>query len=267
MPRRINEEVTGNLSDQQHNALALYGQGNEVREVAEIMGISEYTAKEHLLRARRRLGARNNAHALKIAYDLGLMTGTYAREKEAALAAQLTEQTELAEQRLRALSRLRERMPNGKAPVDAINQAVYQLNQIATTQAGVTPGELERLAHSLAAAVDFIEIGEAEKPIEAAVRVLNTEGLQVGRYYAQLVLDANPDIIEAAAKHTWEDSQIREILFRDAVLGLTAMSHFRYSTMREKDGGKAKLALLANTAYRTQAEYAHYRPKVIGSAA
>src|SRR4051812_42519082 len=123
MPRRIDNRVTGCLSDQQHVALSLYGQGNEVSEVAVIMGITTATAKEHLLRGRRRLGARNNAHALKIAHDLGLMDGAASRERTSTLKSQLNEQAELAEQRLRALTRLRTRMPSGISPVDAINQA------------------------------------------------------------------------------------------------------------------------------------------------
>lgn len=60
------------LSRQQKTALWLFACGNSIENVAKIMFIAGPTAKEHLHRAYRALGARNGTHAVHLAYQLGI---------------------------------------------------------------------------------------------------------------------------------------------------------------------------------------------------
>lgn len=60
------------LSPQQQTALWLFACGNSYEQVAEIMMVKTPTAKEHLFRAYRALGARNGTHAVHIAYQAHL---------------------------------------------------------------------------------------------------------------------------------------------------------------------------------------------------
>ena len=54
-------------------ALRLRSQGHSVKEVAVLMGVSYHTTKERLAIVRRKLGARNTAHAVTIAIGRGLI--------------------------------------------------------------------------------------------------------------------------------------------------------------------------------------------------
>jgi len=58
----------------QLRALELYATGLMYAEVGEAMGCSEDTVKDHLMRARRHLGAQTTAHAVAIAMRRGLLT-------------------------------------------------------------------------------------------------------------------------------------------------------------------------------------------------
>jgi DNA-binding CsgD family transcriptional regulator len=61
-------------------ALRLAAQGYTVPQIARRMGISESVTKYHLEGVRARLGARNTAHAVAIAFTAGLITLDASRE-------------------------------------------------------------------------------------------------------------------------------------------------------------------------------------------
>ncbi len=55
------------LTPRQKDVLELLARGLPNRRVAELLGISEWTVREHSHEARLSLGARNTAHAVNLA--------------------------------------------------------------------------------------------------------------------------------------------------------------------------------------------------------
>lgn len=62
------------LSKRQRECLSLAGRGRREREIAGALGISRATVRNHLVVARRRLQARNTAHAVAIALRAQLIS-------------------------------------------------------------------------------------------------------------------------------------------------------------------------------------------------
>lgn len=62
------------LSRRQRQCLTLAGQGERDREIAETLGISLATVRNHLIAARRRLKARNTAQAVAVAVQQKLIS-------------------------------------------------------------------------------------------------------------------------------------------------------------------------------------------------
>lgn len=61
------------LSARQRDALAYAAEGRTDREIAELLGVSESTARFHIDSARRRLGAVNRTHAVAKLVSMGLL--------------------------------------------------------------------------------------------------------------------------------------------------------------------------------------------------
>ncbi len=61
--RNEEAQVKRALSDKQEKAFRLYCRGMKVREIAQKTGISDGTVATYLARARKKLGAKNNAQA------------------------------------------------------------------------------------------------------------------------------------------------------------------------------------------------------------
>jgi len=67
------------LSRRQRQCLTLAGQGRRDREIADALGISLATVRNHLVGARRRLKARNTAQAVAVAIQRQLICVEAAR--------------------------------------------------------------------------------------------------------------------------------------------------------------------------------------------
>lgn len=61
------------LTDREVSILALAAEGRTNRAIARSIYISEDMAKNHMVRIRRKLGARDRAHAVSIAYQRGIL--------------------------------------------------------------------------------------------------------------------------------------------------------------------------------------------------
>ncbi|MFW5416397.1 response regulator transcription factor [Nocardiopsis sp. CNT-189] len=61
------------LTDREREIVALLGQGMSTEQIAETLFISPFTAKTHANRAMGKLGARDRAHLVVIAYQTGLV--------------------------------------------------------------------------------------------------------------------------------------------------------------------------------------------------
>ena len=59
------------LTLRQRECLSLARDGKTAAQIAHQLGISEHTANSYLSEAYRRLGARNRAHAVALAVQLG----------------------------------------------------------------------------------------------------------------------------------------------------------------------------------------------------
>ena len=55
------------LTPRQLDVLGLVARGCDQRRTAELLGIQEHTVKKHIEHAKKRLGAKNRAHAVWIA--------------------------------------------------------------------------------------------------------------------------------------------------------------------------------------------------------
>lgn len=75
IPRPM-ETVHGELTDRQFQILALVADGFDNSEIALLLAIEVETVKSHLKKAYLRLGARNRAHAVSLAYRTGLLSIT-----------------------------------------------------------------------------------------------------------------------------------------------------------------------------------------------
>jgi DNA-binding CsgD family transcriptional regulator len=69
----IPSQVSRTLSGREQEVLALVAAGLSLREIADDLAIAEATARTHLANANRKLGARNRAHAVALALQLGLI--------------------------------------------------------------------------------------------------------------------------------------------------------------------------------------------------
>ncbi|PZR35468.1 response regulator transcription factor [Caulobacter segnis] len=59
------------LTPRQRECLSLARDGKTAAQIAHQLGISEHTANSYLSESYRRLGARNRAHAVALAVQLG----------------------------------------------------------------------------------------------------------------------------------------------------------------------------------------------------
>jgi DNA-binding CsgD family transcriptional regulator len=70
---RLPDNATPDLADSELSVLRLAAEGHTTQETASRLGIGFETVKAELAKARRRLGARNTAHAVAIAARRGLI--------------------------------------------------------------------------------------------------------------------------------------------------------------------------------------------------
>lgn len=64
----------GCLSDREREVLTLVGRGLNNREIGEVLGLSPLTAKTHVSRIMGKLGARDRAQLVIVAYESGMVT-------------------------------------------------------------------------------------------------------------------------------------------------------------------------------------------------
>lgn len=64
---------TAELTDRQFQVLRLVADGRKGPEIAAVLGTTPDTVKTHLIRIRRKLGARDRPHAVATAFRLGLL--------------------------------------------------------------------------------------------------------------------------------------------------------------------------------------------------
>jgi DNA-binding CsgD family transcriptional regulator len=65
--------IAGPLSQREREVLTLIAAGADLKEVGEELTISRSTVRTHAENAHRKLGARNRAHAIALAMNLGLI--------------------------------------------------------------------------------------------------------------------------------------------------------------------------------------------------
>ena len=70
----LDDRELARLTDREREVLALAGRGLSNREIAEQLSMSPATAKTHVARAMSKLGARDRAQLVVIAYETGLVT-------------------------------------------------------------------------------------------------------------------------------------------------------------------------------------------------
>ena len=70
----LDDRELARLTDREREVLALAGRGLSNREIAEQLYMSPATAKTHVARAMSKLGARDRAQLVVIAYETGLVT-------------------------------------------------------------------------------------------------------------------------------------------------------------------------------------------------
>lgn len=61
------------LTDRQLDVLGLIARGLTDKQAAALLGLQEQTVRTHRKDLRARLGARNTAHAVRIAFDHGIL--------------------------------------------------------------------------------------------------------------------------------------------------------------------------------------------------
>ena len=67
--------MTDQLTPKEVEVLEFTEQGLDWRQIAEKMGVSRHTIASHKIALRRKLGARNMAHAVVLAYQRGILKG------------------------------------------------------------------------------------------------------------------------------------------------------------------------------------------------
>ena len=66
-------EAASLLRSRERAVLTLLGNGHTNVEIAETLGLSRYTVKDHVTSIYRKLGARNRAEAVRLAQEHGLL--------------------------------------------------------------------------------------------------------------------------------------------------------------------------------------------------
>lgn len=66
--------VPPSVTDRQLEVLELLSRGLTFRQAGRQLELSEHTVRSHMRSALRRLRARNTAHAVRRAFELGLLT-------------------------------------------------------------------------------------------------------------------------------------------------------------------------------------------------
>ena len=69
----VEAEQRGQPSAREVQVLALAAEGQTNQQMARVLFLSEDTVKSHLVNVRRKLRARNRAHAVAIAYQSGFL--------------------------------------------------------------------------------------------------------------------------------------------------------------------------------------------------
>jgi DNA-binding NarL/FixJ family response regulator len=74
-PRPVNTELLGTITTREREVLLLVARGRSNAEIAEDLHMSAATAKTHVSRILSKLGARDRAQLVVIAYEAGIATG------------------------------------------------------------------------------------------------------------------------------------------------------------------------------------------------
>jgi DNA-binding NarL/FixJ family response regulator len=78
--RRVDPAALAALTEREREVLALVAAGRSNDEIAAQLRVTAATAKTHVSRAMAKLGARDRAQLVVVAYETGLITAGYARE-------------------------------------------------------------------------------------------------------------------------------------------------------------------------------------------
>lgn len=194
----IDPEAPASVSPQQKNALWLFACSNTIKQVAEIMGIAEATAKEHLHRAYRGLHARNGVHAVHLAYQEGVFRSARVDKEIAAL------KQELAVERMRT--------------------------EAAETATRDAQDELKLFSEKTRSAVLGKNLPNYPEAVRAALNTLRYTALDnVSASFIQSVLDGHPEIQTTATKWSWEDDLLRAMLCELAIRDMLGMTGAQYT--------------------------------------
>lgn len=227
------------LSPQQKTALWMYGSDMEIQDVADAMGISRPTAKEHLHRAYRNLGTGCAEHAMKVAYEEGIFVPVYVREA-------LTELEELRAQREVAMDAI-----DGLADKAVVPYAAVSLIQLVATQlsimAHVTDGEglaeeLRTMSNNLDLALRQMGQQTVESPLDGATRALEHVGMKgVNRVYLGVVLEDHPEVKHLADEWDWSDTEVRDKIARHVICDMLGLDLTQYEQAIHDDESRTRL--------------------------
>lgn len=227
------------LSPQQKTALWYYASDLDIQQVADLMGITRPTAKEHLHRAYKNIGTSSIRHALKVAYENGIFVPVYVRED-------LAELEELRAQRetvLDASDSLQDKFVAPESAVAEIQHVAMQLSVMAhvTDGAGLA-AELRTMSNNLDKALRELGASTVESPIDGATRALESVGMfGVNRIFLGVVLEDHPDIKHAADEWDWSDTEVRDKIAEHVICDMLGLSRTQYEQAIHDDESHKRL--------------------------
>lgn len=227
------------LSPQQQTALWLYASDLEIQDVADVMRIQRPTAKEHLHRAYRNLGAGCAEHAVKEAYEAGIFVPQYVREA----LAELDELRASREVTLNAVDALEGRT---LAPDEAVSAIQVVATQLAT-MAHVTDGQglkavLFGMSNKLDAALKQMGAQTVESPLDGATRALEHVGIKgVNRVFLGVVLEDHPEVKHLADEWDWSDTEVRDKIARHVICDMLGLDLSQYEQAIHDDESRTRL--------------------------
>jgi DNA-binding CsgD family transcriptional regulator len=227
------------ISPQQKTALWLYASEMDIQQVADLMGVSRPTAKEHLHRAYKNLGTSSARHALRVAYELGIFVPQYIRDD-------LGELGELRVQRETVLAAADSLQGKVVAPESAITPIQVVAAQLAT-MAHVTDGdglarELRNMSNNLDRALKELGASTVESPLDGATRALEHVGMYgVNRVFLGVVLEDHPEVKHLADQWDWSDTEVRDKIAQHVICDMLGLSRNQYEQAIHNDQSETQL--------------------------
>jgi DNA-binding CsgD family transcriptional regulator len=238
------------LSPQQQTALWLYASDMDIQKVADLMGISRATAKEHLHRAYKNLGTSSVRHALKIAYELGIFVPPYLRGATEKIDEQgriIDEQEQVLAARQGVIQRASEGLDGKVVVPESATTAIQTVAMQLATMAHVTPGnglarELRTMSNNLDRALRELGASTVESPVDGATRALEHVGMfGVNRTFLGIVLEDHPEVKHAADEWDWSDTEVRDKIAQHVVCDMLGLSRTQYEQAIHDDESHERL--------------------------